>query len=303
MIPMHILVTGGTGFIGQALCEHLLSAGHRLTILSRDPCRAERRLLSRVHAIASVAELADDDGPEAVINLAGAPLPGKRWTERYKAVLRDSRIGLTHRLIEALAGRGFRPRIWLNASAIGYYGDTGLRPVNETEPAGSDFAARLCRDWEAAAARAAEVFDARVACVRIGIVLGPGGALKAMLPAFRLGLGGPLGSGDQIMSWIHRDDLVALFVQLLGDDQASGVYNGTAPNPVSNREFARTLARSLRRPAWLTMPAPILRLLVGEMAELLLTGQMVLPERALAAGYHFRFPLLSRALDDLYDGD
>lgn len=293
---MHILVTGATGFIGTRLCERLLEAGHRLSALSRDPCGAERAFRQRLHAVDSPTELAADVPLDAVINLAGAPLPGRRWSEAYKQELRDSRIALTAHLAEQLDQRGLRPSIWLNGSAIGYYGDCGEETVGEEHEPGSDFAAWLCRDWEDVARAAARRFDARLGIVRTGIVLGPGGALAAMRPAFALGLGGPLGHGRQFMSWIHREDLVGLFLHLLKRDDLSGPFNGTAPHPVSNREFAQNLGRLLRRPALLPMPGFALRLLVGEMAELLLTGQKVMPVATLDSGFLFRYRELDGAL-------
>lgn len=295
---MNVLVAGATGFIGSRLVAGLLERGHGVSAISRDPLRAATLLGPRVRVVASAREL--EDAPvEAVINLAGQPLPGRRWSPAYKQLLRDSRIAFTGRLLSDLQQAGQCPALWLNASAIGYYGDTGARNVGESDPPGEDFAATLCRDWEAAAARARDLFGARVGCVRIGLVLGPGGALKSMLPPFRLGLGGPIGSGLQQMSWIHRDDLVALFIWLLEQPGDEGAWNGTAPRPVSNSAFANALGRALGRPARLPMPAPLLRLALGEMAGLLLTGQRVLPLRALEGGFRFRFDRLEDALAEV----
>ncbi|MBI2380543.1 MAG: TIGR01777 family protein [Gammaproteobacteria bacterium] len=292
---MHILVTGGTGFIGAALIPRLLAQGHELSLLSRRPAAvAEKPTLKAAADVAAVTRPID-----AVINLAGQPLPGRRWSPAYKAELRASRILYTERLGSQLMAQGQTPKVWLNGSAIGYYGDCGTREVDEDSPPGGDFAASLCRDWEQAGRHAAEDLGARYAAVRTGLVLGPGGALKAMLPAFRLGLGGPLGSGDQMMSWIHRDDLAGLFVHLLEREDLEGAFNGTAPTPVANRDFAQALGAALHRPAVLPMPGPVLRLLVGEMAELLLTGQAVLPRRTQASDFSYRYPELSAALAEV----
>lgn len=294
---MRVLVTGGTGFIGQALLPALQAAGHAVTVLSRQPDTA------RVPS--GVAVIGDLDGsgraaPEAVINLAGENLGAGRWNAARKQRFLDSRVTTTEALVAAFSRWSQPPRVLLNGSAIGWYGARGDETLTEASAPGSGFAAALCRDWEAAAG-AAETLGVRVACVRIGIVLGlPGGALGQMLPPFRFGLGGPLGDGRQWMSWVHRADLVALMLKLIEDDRLRGAFNGTAPEPVRNGEFARALGRALHRPAVLPMPGFALRLIVGEMAdELLLRGQRVLPQRALATGFAFRYPGLPAALDEI----
>lgn len=291
---MHVLVTGGTGFIGQALLPALQAAGHAVTVLSRDPQRAQ--------VPEGVAVIGDLDGtgraaPEAVVNLAGENLGAHRWNAVSKAEFRRSRIATTEALLQAFPRWAQPPRVLVSGSAIGWYGARGDETLDEDSAPGSGFAAELCRDWEAAAQRA-ENLGVRIACVRIGIVLGlPGGALGQMLPPFRLGLGGPLGDGRQWMSWIHRADLVALMLRLIEDETLRGPFNGTAPEPVRNADFARALGRALRRPALLPMPGLALRLIVGEMAdELLLQGQRVLPRRALEAGFSFRYRDLAAAL-------
>ena len=296
---MHVLITGGSGFIGRALCNELRRHGATATVLSRRPERV--RLPSGARAVGSLDELPPVD---AVVNLAGETLAGGRWTAARKQAFRDSRLDTTRQLVDWLAARpaAQRPKVLVSASAIGYYGPGGEQPLDESAPAGEGFAAGLCRDWEAAALRA-EGLGLRVCRLRIGIVLGhSGGALGRMLPLFRLGLGGRLGDGQQWMSWIRRNDLVRMIVWLLNTPTTRGVYNGTAPVPVRNAEFTGTLAAALRRPALLPVPAPLLRLAMGEMAELLLQGHPVLPKLALAEGFEFHAPQLTVAFDELLRG-
>jgi len=293
---MQVLVTGGSGFIGRALTREMLAQGHGVTVLSRDPAAARRVLPAAARATAELG----GEAPDAVVNLAGASLGLHRWNAARKREFRDSRIGTTRRLVEWQRGLARRSAVLVSGSAVGYYGARGDAPLTETENAGHEYQAELCRDWEAEAEQA-EALGVRVCKIRIGIVLAAdGGALAAMRLPFRLGLGGHLGDGRQWMSWIHRADLVALILWLLTCDACRGAYNATAPAPVTNREFARTLGRSLGRPALLPMPAPVVRLLVGEMAHLLLTGQKVVPARALAEGFTFRFPALEPALREVW---
>ena len=290
---MNILVTGGTGFIGTALLPALQAAGHQVTVLTRDAGNAKLPL--GVTAIERLGMLAT--APDALINLAGENLGGRRWNARSKQLFVDSRIGTTTRLLDAIKRWPTPPKVLVNGSAIGWYGPRGDNVLTENSTPGEGFAAELCAKWEAVPT-SAETLGVRVACVRIGIVLGlPGGALGQMLPPFKLGLGGRLGSGRQWMSWVHRDDLVALMLRLVKDDSLRGAFNGTAPEPVRNADFTRALGHALKRPAVLPMPGFALRTLVGEMAdELLLQGQQVRPERALAAGFTFRYPTLDAAL-------
>jgi uncharacterized protein len=293
---MRILLTGGTGFIGRALASALVTQGHAVTVLTRDPARAARVLPPGVPAIAMPGELPPERAPDAVVNLAGENLGAHRWTPARKREFVDSRVGTTRRLVAWLAGLPPAPRVLVSGSAVGYYGARGDEPLAEDAPPGDEYQSRLCRDWEAEALRAEDA-GVRVCCIRIGVVLaGDGGALAAMKTPFRLGLGGRLGSGLQWMSWIHRDDLVALIGWLLEGAAHRGAYNATAPEPVTNREFARALGAALRRPALLPVPAPLVRVLVGEMAHLLLTGQRVVPARARVEGFSFRYPALPEAL-------
>lgn len=290
---MHVLITGGTGFIGRALCPQLLQAGHQLTVLSRCKSPAPAQLAG----VQLIEHLEAAVGIDAVINLAGQPLAEGRWTAARKQLFRDSRIGTTRQLLAWMASLPQRPHTLVSASAIGYYGPRDDTPLLEDARHGGDYAAMLCRDWEAEAGKA-EALGLRVCTLRIGIVLArEGGALAKMLPPFRLGLGGPMGDGGQWMSWVLRSDLVRLIQWLLENTAASGAYNGTAPQPVSNREFAHSLGRVLHRPARLTTPALALKLLFGEMATaLLLSGQRVLPTRAEAEGFVFRHRELEAAL-------
>lgn len=300
---MRIVLTGGTGFIGRPLCARLLDLGHTVTLFTRELHVAQSRSDSRIRLVGwqgfrgpteeVLLALADSD---IVINLAGAPIADHRWTPRTKNTLRTSREGTTTALVTAFAKLQTRPVLFLSASAIGYYGAREDEPLSEESPSGTGFLASLCREWEGAA-RAAERLGVRVTLLRIGVVLGKGGgALEKMLPLFRLGLGGPLGTGTQWMSWIHLEDLVELVLFLM-NQAVSGPVNATAPHPVTNRDFARTLGQTLRRPAWLPTPAFALKLLLGQMAEeLLLTGQRVLPARAQALGFCYRYPDLKEAL-------
>jgi len=300
---MRIVVTGGTGFIGRPLCQRAVELGHAVTVLTRDPAAAQSRLTPPVSVIGWQGSRGATDElvtalstAEVVINLAGAPIAEGRWTDQTKDRLRRSREGTTSALVAVLAKLQARPVLLISASAIGYYGPRQDDPLREDAPSGIGFLASLCREWEAAA-RAAERLGVQVVLPRIGVVLGRnGGALARMLPVFRLGLGGPLGSGTQWLSWIHLDDLIELLIFLF-HEAASGPVNATAPQPVTNEEFSRVLGQTLGRPAWFRTPAFALKFLLGQMAEeLLLTGQRVLPARAEALGFRFRYPTLSEAL-------
>ncbi|WP_347330323.1 TIGR01777 family oxidoreductase [Marinimicrobium locisalis] len=297
--PREILLTGGTGFIGVPLCQALQERGDRLTVLTRDTIRAAKTLGTGVSLVTELKQLPDKP-VDTVINLAGEPLAAGRWNERRKEEFRRSRIGTTEALLEHFQSRGSFPQRMVSGSAIGFYGDGGDTPLTETNGSGSGFAAQLCRDWEAVAERFSD-HGTRVCRLRTGIVLGQdGGALQPMLLPFKLGLGGRLGSGRQWMSWIHRDDIVALILHCLDSETLSGPVNGTAPNPVTNRQFTRTLARVLHRPAIFPVPPFVLRTLMADMAdELLLASQRVLPEVAIETDFQHRFPDLGVALENI----
>ena len=293
---MQILVTGGTGFLGRPLVAALVAAGHGVTLLTRDPARAAAHDGTAVRRWSSLDAWQPELAFDAAINLAGAPIADVRWSEARKRLLRDSRIDLTERLVQRARAARRPPAVLLSGSAVGYYGDAGAAALTESAPAGHDFAAQLCADWERAAL-AAESAGVRVCQLRTGLVLHvSGGVLGRMLPLFRLGLGGRLGSGQQWMSWIHLDDWLALVLLLLSDPHVHGAFNLTAPEPVTNAAFTAALGHALRRPTPLPAPSAALRLLLGERAQMLLSSQRALPRKAQQIGYRFRFPTLVEAL-------
>lgn len=294
---MRHLITGGSGFIGQALSHALTGDGHDVVVLTRNAGRARARLPEAVVLVENLSEVGDVD---VVVNLAGESLAAARWTDARKQAIRESRIGTTRRLVDWMAARERRPRVLVSGSAIGWYGARGDEELGEDAAPGDDFAAHLCRDWEAEADKAS-MLGVRVCRMRTGIVLDAGGgALGKMLLPFRLGLGGKLGDGKQWMSWITRKDAVCVIRWLIKTEAAQGAYNATAPAPLINADFARALGAALHRPALLPAPAFALRLMLGEMADLLLTGQRVMPQRALAQGFRFRYPDLSAALAAIF---
>jgi hypothetical protein len=300
---MRVLITGGTGLIGRALASELWGAGHEVVVTSRAPARA-RGLPPAVALRAWDGRSVEGalplvDGASAVIHLVGESLAGGRWSPARKERLRASRVDSTRALVAAIARAASPPGTLVQGSAVGLYGPRGDEPLDEEAPAGTGFLADLVREWEAAAAPAEELGVRRLA-LRLGVVLARGGgALPRMALPFRFFAGGRLGSGRQWLSWVHLADLVAAVRFLLGEPQLRGPFNVTAPEPLTNGDFSRELGRALRRPAFAPAPAPALRLLLGEMAEMLLTGQRVLPTRLLAAGYTFRFPTAEAALADL----
>ncbi len=293
-----VLVTGGTGFIGVPLVEALSAGNYQVTVLTRDPAVARKRLPEEVNVIATLDAL--DCIPDVLVNLAGEPLAARRWSIEAKAFIRDSRIGFTGKLFDFFERKGKFPTRVINGSAIGYYGSCGGQLLDERKPAGNDFAAQLCRDWESSA-KQFEQRGSSLCVLRIGIVLGVnGGALKQMLPAFRLGLGGPMGCGEQYMSWIHIDDMVRLILFVIDHPVITGPVNAVSSQSVTNREFSHILAGVLHRPALFPMPAFVLRLLFGEIADaVLLASQRVLPAQALGGGFEFRYPYLKDTFEEL----
>lgn len=293
-----ILITGGTGFLGSALARRLLRKNYSVTVLSRSAEKVADTFGNSVQAITRVADLPDAGTFKAVVNLAGAGIFDQRWTPARKQLLRDSRIQLTEQLVSWIATSS-RPPLLINGSAIGVYGDQGDEILTENSAGVVDFSQQLCADWEAAALHA-EQAGSRVCLIRTGLVLGKGGGvLQRMLLPFRLGLGGPLGNGRQWMSWIHIDDWQSIVEAMLDNTEMRGPYNATAPTPVSNREFSATLARVLNRPMLLPLPAIALKLLLGEMAALVLGSQRVVPERLTARSFNFAHSNLDSALRHL----
>jgi uncharacterized protein (TIGR01777 family) len=299
---MKILVTGATGFIGSRLCQVLSTAGHNITALSRDPLSAKRRVPALQQAFGWDALKGPPQAEvflavDAVIHLAGASIAG-RWNAAKKKLLYDSRVLGTRNLVAGMESLPSKPKVLISASGIGYYGNRGEEIVTEESGPGSDYFAEISKGWEAETTRAEEL-GLRTVSLRTSTVLGPdGGALQALLPMFRLGLGGPLGSGQQWWSWIHRDDLIDLIVYALEHD-VRGAINATAPSPVRQREFARTLGRVLRRPAILPAPAFALTLVLGEFASGLLGSVRAMPKRAQEMGFRFRYPELEPALREI----
>ena len=294
---MNILLTGGTGLIGRALCRALLNAGHSLTVFSRRPATVEARCGAAVRAIGSLDEWLPGDHYDAVINLAGEPIVGARWSARRKETLRDSRVTLTATLRKKIAEAETQPEVLLSGSAVGIYGDGGERELDESAPtSANDFGARLCAEWEREA-HAAAAGGVRTCLLRTGLVLsGEGGMLRQLLTPFKLGLGARIGDGRQWMSWIHIDDQVAIILKLLNEPHLHGAFNLCAPNPVRNADFTRALAAAVKRPAFLFAPAFVLNAALGESAGLLLGGQKAAPGKLLSCGYRFRYPDLDAAL-------
>lgn len=298
---MQYLITGGTGFIGRRLVHRLLNEGHQVIVLSRQPAKDVRLQLStRVKPVSSLSAVNPSTCFDAVINLAGEGIFDKRWSRARKKVLLDSRIGVTSELVDLIERMENKPGCFISASAVGYYGFS--RPgeeLDESATVGSDFAATLCDRWERVARRV-ENLGVRTCIVRIGVVLHPGGgALQKMLPVFRLGLGGPIGSGGQVMSWIHMDDMLNALIYLVNHGETNGVFNAVAPEILTNRAFAKALGRAVRRPAIITTPECVLTLMLGESAQLLTQGQAVIPRRLQEAGFTFAYPNAKKALASL----
>jgi uncharacterized protein (TIGR01777 family) len=302
---MRVLISGATGTIGLALADALRARGDEVVALSRDPERGQRVLGDGAEVFAWPRPTQEPPPPEAlagvqgVVHLLGEPV-AQRWTDQAKARIRDSRVLSTRALVAGLtaAPEGARPAALVSQSATGYYGSRGDAPLDEHALAGDDFLAEVVVAWEREAQAAAQLM--RVACTRTGVVLAPdGGALAKMLPFFKLGVGGPVAGGRQYVPWIHLDDVVGALIRCLDDSGADGPVNVTAPNPVTNAELSRALGHALGRPAVLPVPAIALKLLYGEMAQIVTGGQRVLPARLRDLGYEFRHPELEAALRDV----
>ena len=296
---MTVVLAGGSGFLGSKLRAQLERDGHRVVNLTRSP-RPDRPGDVPWQPDGSAGQLAPHlEGADAIVNLAGENIAGTFWSEARKAQLRNSRLLATRTIVRAIAACARPPKALISGSAVGYYGPHGDEAVTERTPPGADFLARLCVDWEQEA-RAGASAKTRLAIVRTGVVLGAdGGALKKMILPFKLGLGATLGSGNQYMPWIHVDDWVSMIVWLIGADRAMGAFNVSAPTPVTNLDFTRALGRVLRRPAVFHAPAFVLKIGLGELANMLLTGQRVLPAAAEELGFRFGYRELEPALRSL----
>jgi uncharacterized protein (TIGR01777 family) len=292
---MRVLISGGTGFLGRPLARALSAEGHSIRILSRtaapgvvqwDPTHPEGAWTSAI------------EDTDVVVNLAGESIGTGRWTVARKQAIRDSRVLTTRAIATAIRNARSRPVTLISASGIGYYGPRGDEVVTEDTPAGDDFIARVCRDWEAEAVKAEEA-GTRVVLLRSGVVLDRGGgALEPMVLPYKMFVGGPVGSGRQYLAWIHREDWIRLVVYLMLATDADGAFNATSPAPVTNAEMSAAIARVLHRPALVHTPAFALRLILGEMADaLLLTGQRAVPNRALQMGFTFKYPTVAEALE------
>lgn len=300
---MRVVIAGGSGFLGRPLAARLADDGDDVVLLTRGraagPPGAQLVTWTPDGSVGPWA--AEIDGADAVVNLAGESIAARRWSSQQKARIRDSRVQATHSLVEALSRAASPPPVFLSGSAVGFYGPLGDEVATEETPPGSDFLAGVCAQWEAEANRAAGP-QTRVVCIRTGLVLErDGGALPQMLPPFKFGAGGPVGSGRQYWPWIHRDDWVDLVRWAMLTASAAGPMNASAPWPVTNREFAHALGRALHRPSFMPAPAFALRIVLGEMADaLLLSGQRAVPSKAEKLGYSFRYPRVNDALAAIF---
>ncbi|MFT6529553.1 MAG: hypothetical protein ACJAZB_001196 [Psychrosphaera sp.] len=291
---MNILLTGGTGFIGSALCSFLIADGHTLVVVSRSTKRNHSNIIY-------VTQIDNSMQFDVVINLAGEPIANKRWSHSQKSKIQDSRINTTTHLIDYFNNTLLKPSLFISGSAIGFYGiNTTNQDINETAKGDDSFSSTLCQEWETTAL-AAQALGIRTCLLRTGIVLGKkAGALNKMLPPFKLGLGGKIGSGQQWMPWIHIDDMVGLITWCIENKNINGAINCTAPFPVTNSAFTQALSLAVSRPTLLPIPAWLIKLLMGQMGqELLLSGKKVVPAKALASGYQFKFEQINDALNDV----
>jgi uncharacterized protein len=299
---MKVAVVGGTGFVGTRLIERLQAEGHQVVLLVRNRSKAQAQF-PKIEVIEYSPKQSGPwqqsiSGCDGVINLAGEPL-ATRWNDSIKKEVLESRTLGTQKIVEAIAQANPKPSVLINASAVGYYGTSETATFQETSSPGDDFLAHVCKEWEAEAEKV-KASGTRLVIIRIGIVLGPdGGVLARMMLPFQVFAGGPLGSGEQWVSWIHRDDLVNLILKALTDPTVAGIFNGTAPNPVRMGELCQVLGQIVKRPSWLPVPGFALELLLGEAAKLVLEGQQVLPQQTQAIGFQFQYPTLQTALKQI----
>ncbi len=303
---MKIAITGATGLVGSRLVAQLKQQGHQILIFTRNPSKAQRVFPASAFSNLEIVQYTPQEsgdwqqrvsGCDAVINLAGEPI-AERWSPQQKEAIMQSRQIGTRKLVEAIAMAENKPQVLVSGSAVGYYGTSETRTFDESNDAGTDFLAQVCQNWEAEAQKVT-ASGVRLVILRIGIVLANGGALGKMLGPFKMFAGGPIGSGKQWFSWIHRDDLVNLICQAIQQENMSGVYNATAPNPVSMGKLCQTLGEVLNRPSWLPVPDFVLEILLGDGAIVVLEGQQVLPKKTQAAGFSYQYPDLKPALAEI----
>ncbi|MGJ3250233.1 MAG: thylakoid membrane protein ThyD [Elainellaceae cyanobacterium] len=303
---MKVAVTGATGFVGSRLVERLQNEGHQILVLTRNASHARRVFPKSAFPNVEIQEYTPTQSGDwqdaiarydGVVNLAGEPI-AERWTsERRTAILNSRQMG-TQKIVEAIAKADPKPSVLVNSSAVGYYGTSETATFTEASPPGQDFLATVCQKWEAAAQQVKDT-GARLVILRTGIVLGMGGVIAKMVLPFQFFAGGPLGSGQQWFSWIHRDDLVNLILQALTQPEMEGVFNATAPNPVRMKQFCQTFGDVMKRPSWLPVPDFALELLLGDAAQVVLEGQQVVPKRTLESGFKYQYPTIDRALKDV----
>lgn len=295
---MKVAITGATGLVGSCLVPKLLAAGHEVVILTRNASAATQKFPSATVVQYRPLESGDwqqaIDGCDGVINLAGEPIAEKKWTAEQKRILVDSRKIGTEKVVEAMEKSQQKPKVLVNASAIGFYGSSETATFDESSPTGADFLADLCQEWEQAAAAT----TARLVVLRLGIVLGNGGALAKMIPAFKMFMGGPIGSGNQWFSWIHVDDVVAAILRALEDEGMAGTFNATAPQPVRMKELCQKLGEVMGRPSWMPVPGFVLETMLGDGAIVVLEGQQVLPKALLSKDFSFQYSEVGTALRD-----
>ena len=299
---MKVAITGATGFVGSRLVERLQAQGHQPLILTRNRASADRAFPTLEIVAYTPTESGSWQqaiaGCDAVVHLAGEPIAESRWTPERKQEILKSRQLSTQKIVEAIAQANPKPTVLVNASAIGYYGTSETATFDESSPAGNDFLAEVCQAWEAEAQKVKDA-GVRLVILRLGIVLGDGGALAKMTPPFKVFAGGPIGSGRQWFSWIHLDDLVNLILEALTRKDIEGVFNATAPNPVRMTELCQTIGETLNRPSWLPVPSFALEALLGEGAKVVLEGQQVLPKRTTSYGFKYRYPTVKQALAEI----
>jgi len=303
---MKVAITGATGFVGSRLVERLHAQGEQILVLSRDGTRAQRVFPPTAFGnleIVTYTPTASGDWQgaiascDAVVNLAGAPI-AERWTPQYQQSIADSRKIGTAKIVEAISKADPKPQVLVNASAIGYYGTSETATFVESSAAGDDFLANVCTQWEAEATKVRDA-GVRLVILRLGIVLGMGGAIAKMLPAFRMFVGGPIGTGRQWFSWVHREDVVNLILFSLDRGEVEGVFNATAPNPVRMSELCQIMGQVLKRPSWLPVPNIALELLLGDGAKVVLEGQQVLPQRTTDSGFEYQYPTVKPAVEQI----